>query len=130
MPEASLWEPMRRPVLSRAAYPMTMSSKPPAANNEAVLLLAAIVESSDDAIISKDLNGIITSWNAGASHIFGYSAAEMLGRPITLLIPPDRRDEEPDILRRICQGQRIDHFETKRTRKDGSVFDVSLSISP
>lgn len=109
---------------------MTRFSLPPGASSDAALLLAAIVESSDDAIVSKDLNGIITSWNAGACRIFGYSAAEVIGKPITIVIPPDHWDEEPIILQRICQGERIEHFETVRKRKDGSVFDVSLSISP
>ena len=92
--------------------------------------LAAIVESSDDAIVSKDLNSIITSWNAGAERIFGYSAREAIGRPITMLIPEDRSDEEPEILLRIRGGKRVDHYETVRRRKDGSLIDVSLSVSP
>jgi PAS domain S-box-containing protein len=94
------------------------------------LLLAAIVDSSDDAIVSKDLEGIITSWNRGAELIFGYAAEEAVGRSIALLLPPDRLAEEKDILRRIRAGQRIDHFETVRRRKDGSVIDVSMTISP
>lgn len=93
-------------------------------------LLAAIIESSDDAIISKDLDGIIISWNKGAERIFGYSAEEALGRPITILIPPDRINEEPGIFERIRKGQRVDHFETIRQRKDGSLLDISLTISP
>jgi PAS domain S-box-containing protein len=92
--------------------------------------LAAIVESSDDAIISKNLDGIITSWNAGAERLFGYPAEEILGKPITILIPEDRQHEESDILARIRKGQRIDHFETIRRRKDGSLIDFSLTISP
>src|SRR5262245_15912423 len=92
--------------------------------------LAAIVESSDDAIISKDLNGIITSWNSSAERLFGYSADEAIGRSITLLIPPDRLDEEPKILERLRRGERVDHFETIRMRKDGSRLDISLTISP
>jgi PAS domain S-box-containing protein len=94
-------------------------------------LLGAIVDSSDDAIISKDLNGIVTSWNKSAERIFGYTAEEAIGRSIaTLVIPPDRQDEEPDILVRLRRGERVDHFETKRCRKDGSLLDVSLTISP
>jgi PAS domain S-box-containing protein len=93
-------------------------------------LLAAIVGSSDDAIISKDLNGIVTSWNHGASRIFGYDASEMVGQSILRVIPPDRQDEEPGILQRLKNGERIDHFETVRVRKDGSSVDVSLTISP
>jgi PAS domain S-box-containing protein len=91
---------------------------------------AAIVTSSDDAIISKDLNGIITSWNAGAERLFGYSAEEAVRQPINILIPPDRNDEEPAILQRLRRGERIDHYETVRRRKDGSTFDISLTISP
>lgn len=94
------------------------------------LLLATIVETSDDAIISKDLNGIITSWNRGAERLFGYTAPEVIGRPVTILIPPERVDEEPDILRRIRRGERIEHYETVRRRKDGTLFDISLSVSP
>ncbi len=96
----------------------------------AVLLLGAIVDSSDDAIISKDLNGTITSWNKGAERIFGYTAAEAVGRPVTLLIPLDRIEEEPNILARLKRGERVDHFETVRRRKDGTLLDISLTISP
>jgi PAS domain S-box-containing protein len=92
--------------------------------------LAAIVESSDDAIISKDLDGIIRSWNEGAERLFGYSAAEAVGRHVSLLIPPDRQNEEPSIIERIRQGERIDHYETIRQRKDGSLIDISLTVSP
>ena len=92
--------------------------------------LAAIVESSDDAIISKDLNGIITSWNASAERIFGYSASEAVGKSITILIPPDHIDEEPRLLERIRRGERIEHFETIRRRKDGTLIPISLTISP
>jgi two-component system, chemotaxis family, CheB/CheR fusion protein len=92
--------------------------------------LAAIVESSDDAIISKDLNGVITSWNHGAEQLFGYRDSEIIGKPITLLIPPDRHDEEAVILPRIRRGKRIEHYETVRRRKDGSLLDISLSVSP
>lgn len=92
--------------------------------------LAAIVESSDDAIVSKNLDGIITSWNVGAERLFGYSAQEVVGKPITILIPDDRQDEEPDILARLRKGERVEHFETIRRRKDGSLADLSLTISP
>jgi PAS domain S-box-containing protein len=92
--------------------------------------LAAIVESSDDAIVSKDLNGVVTSWNSSAERIFGYTAAEMVGQPITLLIPPDREDEEPAILQRIRRGERVDHYDTVRRRKDGVLIKVSVTISP
>jgi PAS domain S-box-containing protein len=92
--------------------------------------LAAIVASSDDAIISKDLNSIIRTWNEGATRLFGYEAGEVIGRPVTLLIPAGREDEEAGILKRIRRGERIDHYETVRQRKDGSLVDVSLTVSP
>jgi PAS domain S-box-containing protein len=92
--------------------------------------LASIVESSDDAIVSKDLAGIVQTWNKGAVRIYGYPASEMIGRPMSTLLPPDRPDEETQILRRLAKGERVDHFETARMRKDGSRIDVSLSISP
>jgi PAS domain S-box-containing protein len=97
---------------------------------QAVAQLAAIVDSSDDAIISKDLNGVIMSWNKGAERLFGYTASEAVGRLITLIIPPDRLNEEPKILERLRRGERVDHFETVRMRKDGSRLDISLTISP
>jgi PAS domain S-box-containing protein len=90
----------------------------------------AIIDSSDDAIVSKDLNGIVRSWNPGAERIFGYTAAEMIGRPIEVLFPPDRRNEEPGILERLRRGERVDHFETVRVRKDGTYINVSVTISP
>ncbi len=93
-------------------------------------LLAAIVDSSDDAIISKNLNGIITSWNRSAERLFGYLADEAIGQHITLIIPADRRDEEKEILARIKRGERVDHFETVRIRKDRTLLDISLTISP
>jgi PAS domain S-box-containing protein len=93
-------------------------------------LLAAIVESSDDAIISKDLNSIITSWNKGAERIFGYSAEEIIGKSVTLLIPQDHHDEEPTVIARILRGEHIDHYETVRQRRDGSLIDISLIVSP
>src|SRR5690606_21120805 len=93
-------------------------------------LLAAIVESSQDAIVSKDLNSCVTSWNRGAQLVFGYSADEMIGQSVMLLIPPDRHTEETEILDRIRRGERIDHFETLRRHKDGHLINVSLTISP
>jgi PAS domain S-box-containing protein len=92
--------------------------------------LAAIVAFSDDAIISKNLQGIIVTWNEGATRIFGYSPEEVIGKSITILIPPDRLEEEPAILARLRQGQRVDHYQTIRVRKDGSLVDISLTISP
>jgi PAS domain S-box-containing protein len=92
--------------------------------------LTSIVEFSDDAIVSKDLNGVIVSWNAGAERLFGYAPAEVIGRPITILMPPDRIDEETGILARIVRGEHIDHYETIRRRKDGSLVEISLTVSP
>jgi PAS domain S-box-containing protein len=92
--------------------------------------LAAIVDSSDDAIVSKTLEGQITSWNCGAQRIFGYTAREAIGRPITMIIPRDRRAEEQEILARLRSGERVDHFETVRLAKDGRKVDVSLTVSP
>ncbi|HJU62866.1 MAG TPA: PAS domain S-box protein [Candidatus Binatia bacterium] len=92
--------------------------------------LIALVESSEDAIISKDLNGIVISWNQAAERIFGYTAEEVIGKSITLLIPPERYDEEPSILERIRRGERVEHYETVRQRKDGSLLDISLTVSP
>jgi PAS domain S-box-containing protein len=96
----------------------------------ASLLLSAIVDSSDDAIISKDLNGVITSWNQSAERVFGYTAAEAVGQPVTLLIPSDRLEEESIILTRLQSGARVDHFETVRRRKDGQLIDVSITVWP
>ena len=92
--------------------------------------LAAVVEYSDDAIITKTLNGIISSWNPGAARVFGYTADEVIGKPITILIPPEHLDEEPSILDRLRRGERIDHYETIRRREDGSLINVSLTVSP
>jgi PAS domain S-box-containing protein len=92
--------------------------------------IAAIVESSEDAVVTKDLNGIITTWNHGATRLFGYTAEEVIGKPITILIPAERHDEEPSILARIRRGERIEHYETVRQRKDGSTVDISLTVSP
>jgi PAS domain S-box-containing protein len=92
--------------------------------------LASIIESSDDAIVSKNLDGIITSWNRGAERVFGYTAEEAIGQPITIVIPHDRESEEREILTRIRRGERIDHFETIRLRKRGDLIVVSLTVSP
>jgi PAS domain S-box-containing protein len=93
-------------------------------------VLSSIVQFSDDAIISKNLEGIIESWNAGAERIFGYTAAEAIGQSVGILIPPDRLNEEQAILRRIRRGERIEHYETVRRCKDGSLIDISLTVSP
>ena len=92
--------------------------------------LAAIVESSDDAIISKDLNGIIQSWNRGAERLFGYTPEEAIGRHISMIAAPEVVDEIPNILARIARGERIDHYQTKRKTKDGRILSVSLTVSP
>ena len=92
--------------------------------------LAAIIESSDDAIASKDLNGILNSWNKAAERIFGYTAEEAIGQPATILMPPERVNEEPAILEKIRSGRRVDHYETVRRRKDGTLIDISLTVSP
>ena len=92
--------------------------------------LVSIVESSHDAIVSKDLNGVIQTWNRGAECLFGYKAEEIIGQPVAVLIPPDRLDEEPHILARIRRGELVDHYETVRRRKDGCLIDISLTVSP
>ena len=101
---------------------------PPEGTSQA--MLAAIVASSDDAIVSKTLEGIITSWNKGAERIFGFTAEEMIGQPLIKIIPPDRHHEETAILQRIRSGDRVDHFETVRQKKDGTLIDISVTISP
>lgn len=98
--------------------------------DDAVARLAAIVTSSDDAIISKDLAGIIQSWNASAERLFGYTADEAIGRSIRIIVPPDRQTEEDDILSCIRRGERVDHLDTMRVRKDGSLVPISVTISP
>jgi PAS domain S-box-containing protein len=98
--------------------------------DKAIGLLAFIVDSSEDAIVSKTLEGVINSWNAGAERLFGYTAKEAIGKHISMLIPIDRLDEETNILAKVSQGERIDHFDTIRLRKDGTTLEISLSISP
>jgi PAS domain S-box-containing protein len=102
----------------------------PQSPDVAAYWLQAVVDSADDAIITKTLEGGITSWNPGARRIFGYEAEEIIGRPVTVLIPDDHLDEEPGILSRIRAGERIEHYETMRLRKDGSRVDISLTVSP
>lgn len=93
-------------------------------------LLAAIVSTSDDAIISKDLNGIVTSWNGAAEELYGYTAEEAIGRHISMIAPPGRAEEMAEILAKIANGERVDHYETQRRRKDGSIVEISLTVSP
>lgn len=100
------------------------------ASERSLARLAAIVDSSDDAIVSKTTEGIITSWNRGAERIFGYSSSEAIGQPILMIIPPDRAEEEPQILERMARGERVEHFETIRIRKDGQLIHVSITLSP
>ena len=122
--EFSVWRKFgvqRRPLVSEPALERA---------ERLASLLASIVESSEDAIVSKNLDGIITSWNKAAERIFGYSASEAIGQPITLVIPEDRQHEEREILTRIRRGERIDHFETVRRHRDGSSIIVSLTVSP
>ena len=95
-----------------------------------ILLLAAIVANSDDAIISHDLDGVVTSWNAGAERMFGYTAAETVGGPVFVIAAPDRPDEMPSIIGRIRRGERVEHYETIRRAKNGRLIDISLSVSP
>ena len=113
-------------LLARQATDLIERTKSELANQR----LAAIVDSSDDAIVSKDLNGVITSWNRGAERLFGHTAGEIIGRPIMTLIPSDRQHEEAMIHERIRRGEVVDHYETVRQRKDGSLVDISLTISP
>jgi PAS domain S-box-containing protein len=104
--------------------------KPELPNDETAATLAAIVASSDDAIVSKTLDGVITSWNQGAERIFGYTEAEAVGQHITLIIPADRRPEEDDVLASIRRGEKVDHYETIRQAKDGRLVEISLTVSP
>jgi PAS domain S-box-containing protein len=107
-----------------------MDELPAIFEEHAVDLLAAIVESSDDAIVSKTLDGVITSWNGSAERMFGWPASTAIGKHITLIIPEDRREEEEQVLARLTRGERIDHFETVRLARDGHLIDVSLTVSP
>lgn len=115
---------------ARPAGSPALQPDPNSEVDRAIRLLAAIVDSSDDAIVSKNLDGIITSWNHSAERIFGYTAEEAVGKHITLIIPKERWNEENDIISRLRRGQRVDHFETVRVRKDGTTVDLSLTISP
>lgn len=97
---------------------------------EKLLHWAAIVESSDDAIISKSMEGYITSWNTGAEKLYGYTAEEIVGKPVSVLMPADREDDFPNIMRELKEGRKVDHYETRRKTKDGRVIDVSITVSP
>lgn len=110
--------------------PIIQDPADPKRQEEMLSHLAAVIEYSDDAIITKTLNGIITSWNPGAQRLFGYTAAEAIGKPVTMLIPDNHLNEEPGILDRLRRGERIDHYETIRRRKDGELINVSLTVSP
>src|SRR4029079_10245874 len=92
--------------------------------------LSSIVESSDDIIVSKDFDGVITSWNKGAERILGYAAEEVIGKHVSMLMPPEAIEDTEKILGRIRRGEKVDHYETRRRRKDGTVIDVSLTVSP
>src|SRR5207245_2744419 len=97
---------------------------------EELFRLAAIVESSDDAIFSKTLDGLVLSWNKGAERLYGYSAQEMIGKPIHTIVPAEHRPEWEEIMHRLREGHRLEHFETLRSRKDGRRIDVSITVSP
>src|SRR3954469_4901248 len=114
---------------SQTALRCSQDMEPPT-DDVAVRHLARVVESSDDAIVSKDLNGIIRSWNPAAERMFGYAPAEAVGRSIRMIIPADRQSEEDTVLSRIRAGQSITHFETIRQRKDGTLIPISLTVSP
>jgi PAS domain S-box-containing protein len=123
----------RLDVLARQAADLIERGKAEAAlreSNEQLLRLASIVESSNDAILTESLDGIITSWNKSAVQLFGYTAQEVIGKPITVYIPLERHNEEPTILARIKNGERIDHYETVRQHKDRRLIDISLTVSP
>jgi two-component system, chemotaxis family, CheB/CheR fusion protein len=124
----------RRLVLDDGAAPMILLAIEDVTERQRAdtltALLAAIVNSSDDAIIGKDLNGVITSWNRGAENLFGYTAQEAIGQPVTMLMPPDRLHEEAEILEQLKRGDRVEDFETVRLRKNGSSLEISLTISP
>jgi PAS domain S-box-containing protein len=115
-------------VSSTAPLPISEEMRPDPI--EARLQLAAIVDSSDDAIISKDLHGIIKTWNAAATRVFGYLPHEIIGKSVLTLIPDELHSEEPEILRKVTSGERIEHYETQRRRKDGEILQISLTISP
>lgn len=116
--------------LQQKAHSLEVEIAERKAAEKALQRMAAIVESSNDAILSKDLEGIITSWNPAAERLFGYKAAEVIGQPVTLLFPADRQEEFAQIMERIRRGERVDHYETLRQRKDGTLLNVSVTVSP
>lgn len=125
--------PQNFPALTHSIPTVIRPMQPPSTSphfSSAEQLLSAIVDSSDDAIVSKNLQGIVTSWNRGAERLFGFTAEEMLGESITRIIPPERLEEEPKILEMLQRGEHVNHFDTERVRKDGRRLQVSLSISP
>jgi PAS domain S-box-containing protein len=111
-------------------YGVCMDVTPRKREQQMLSHLAAIVDSADDAIVSKTLDGIVLSWNAGAARIFGYESAEIVGRPITTIIPPELHHEEAQILAQVRAGKRVEHYKTVRVAKDGTRKSVSLSVSP
>jgi PAS domain S-box-containing protein len=121
---------MRPGVAVESTPEVSASALPAPAEPEATPRLAAIAESCADAMIGKTLDGVITSWNAGAQRMYGYSAAEIVGHNVSALIPAELPDELPSILHRVAGGEGVEHFETQRVRQNGDVFDVSITISP
>ena len=122
--------PKETPVDSPPAAETGGPIEHPQSSEVAAYWLKAVVDSADDAVITKTLEGVITSWNPGAQRIFGYTADEIIGRSVTVLIPEEHLDEEPGILARIRAGERIEHYQTVRRRKDGTLVDISLTVSP
>ena len=118
------------PPESKKSKVRTTHSPGPGSRSVSSRLLASIVESSDDAIFSKTLDGIITTWNKAAEQIYGYQAAEIIGQPVSLLMPRDRANEMVEILERIRNGERVDHYETTQRTKDGAAIMISLTVSP
>jgi len=123
-------EPETRRTVAVSSVPPALAGNAEQRERELLERLAAIVESSDDAIISKDMNGIVQSWNRGAERIFGYRPEEIVGKHISMLAAPDRVDEIPNILEKLARGESVDHYETKRKTKDGRILTVSLTVSP
>src|SRR5262249_45365587 len=113
-----------------ASGSMVVMARVVRATQDAKFFLASIVESTDDAIVTKNLDGVLQSWNGGAQRLFGYAEDEIVGRPVTILIPPEHQDEERRILERLRRGERIEHFETIRVTKSGREIEVSLTVSP